>query len=195
MSFKTGANSIIDDNLSILSNDVYDASERRLVQLYERAQLILRDESIIFGENHAEDFPALFKYTELPNDIPAQSTNYIAAQRTNQILLDKLTVCKIVSEGYNKRVPLIDRLIKCETFSPSPNIAYFRNVYADAAFRAFSAYLENPTVTYVSDFNAVCEDVYYGRSDMCLLPLDNSRDSKLVSFYKLIEKYELFPIF
>ena len=37
--------------------------------------------------------------------------------------------------------------------------------------------------------------MYYERADMCLLPLDSSRDSKLVSFYKLIEKYDLSPVY
>ena len=50
---------------------------------------------------------------------------------------------------------------------------------------------EEPTVTYAADFTAVCEEVYYGRADMCILPLDSSRDAKLISFYRLIGKYEL----
>ena len=37
----------------------------------------------------------------------------------------------------------------------------------------------------------MCEEVYYGRADMCILPLDSSRDAKLISFYRLIGKYEL----
>ena len=195
MSAMKGTNGIITDNLSILANDGFGVSERRLVWLYERARLVLRDEALIFGENRAEDFPALFGSADIPEDIPDESRSYIFAKQSEQLLLDKLTVCRLAAREYDRPRPLLDRLLNVEPYRKNARIAYFRNVYADAAFRAFGEYLDNPTVVYHSDFNTVCEEVYYSRADMCLLPLDSSRDSKLVSFYKLMEKYELFPVY
>jgi len=195
MSAANNTGAIIEENLSILSDDSCNVSEKRLLQLKERALAILRSDDVLFSDDRTEEFPALFPEANISKDVPEEAHSYIKAQAKEQTLLDKLTVCKLVAEAYSKRPPLLERLLKCEKYSPSAKIAYFRNVYADAAFRAFSEHLGTPTVTYTSDFNSVCEEVYYGRSDMCLLPLDNSRDSKLVSFYKLIEKYELFPIY
>ncbi len=195
MNSMKGTNGIIGDNLSLLETDSYGVSERRLVWLYERAKLVLRDDSLIFGENRAEDFPALFEKTSVPEEIPTEARGYLYAKQCEQELIDKLTVCRLTVKLYEKSPELLERLLRCEPYRKNASIAYFRNVYADAAFRAFSKYLGEPTVAYHSDFNTVCEEVYYGRADMCLLPLDSSRDSKLVSFYKLIEKYELFPVY
>ena len=195
MSAINGTNGIITDNLSLLTNDGFGVSERRLVWLYERSKLLLRDESLMFGENRSEDFPALFDSAPIPEDIPNESRNYILAKQSEQALLDKLTVCILAAKEYIRPRPLLERLLHAAPYRRNGKIAYFRNVYADAAFRAFGEYLENPTVSYHSDFNTVCEETYYGRASMCLLPLDSSRDSKLVSFYKLMEKYELFPVY
>jgi len=195
MSAMKGTNGIITDNLSVLAEDSFGVSERRLVWLFERARLALRDDNLLFGENRSEDFPALFVDEAPTEDIPSESRSYIFAKGREEALLDKLTVCKLAAREYQGSRPLLERLLAAEPYRKNARIAYFRNVYADAAFRAFSEHLEAPSVAYHSDFSTVCEAVYYGRADMCLLPLDSSRDSKLVSFYKLIEKYELFPVY
>ena len=70
-------------------------------------------------------------------------------------------------------------------------VAYLRNAYADRAFRRFCEQLGELSVVYCTDFESVCEEVYYGRADMCILPLDSSRDAKLIGFVRLVDKYEL----
>ena len=44
---------------------------------------------------------------------------------------------------------------------------------------------------YADSFSAVCEQVFDGQCEYCILPLENTQDGKLVRFYGLIEKYEL----
>lgn len=70
-------------------------------------------------------------------------------------------------------------------------ISYLRNSYADAAYAAFSSVLTTPSVTYCRDFTGVCEDVYYGRTKYCILPIENTADGTLPGFRRLIAKYEL----
>lgn len=195
MSQASNANGMIGENLTLLNIDRRSADERRLVQLYERAQLLLRDDALIFGDNRTEEFAALFSEPEEVGTLLDGARGYIAVKDQTEAVFDKLTVCKFAAQELEKRGDLLERLVNREPLGTAVNIAYFRNAYADAAFRVFSRVLDNPTVTYASDFTAVCEEVYYERSDMCLLPLDSSRDSKLVSFYKLIEKYELAPVY
>lgn len=71
------------------------------------------------------------------------------------------------------------------------NIAYVRSAMTDKAFAAFSANDASMSASYGADFRSVCEDVYYERSDACILPLESSQDGLLMSFMKLILKYEL----
>ncbi len=71
------------------------------------------------------------------------------------------------------------------------SIAYMQNSYSDAAYRKFSARFEKASAIYFPGFREVCEDVYYGRSTHAIIPVYTSKDGQLLSFRKLITKYEL----
>ena len=70
-------------------------------------------------------------------------------------------------------------------------ISYVKNNHSEAAFIRFSKLFENPKVTYRTSFEEICEDVYNSASDYCILPIENSTGGKLLSFYSLIDKYDL----
>ncbi|MBO5898823.1 MAG: hypothetical protein J6R04_07420 [Clostridia bacterium] len=70
-------------------------------------------------------------------------------------------------------------------------IIYQHNIYADEAFLLFSRVLPSARASYADSFSGVCEQVFDGRCEYCILPLENTQDGKLVRFYGLIEKYEL----
>ena len=196
MNHNSKAFSVIGENLDLLSEDSASASERRLVQLKELALQLVRDTSVIFGENKTRDFSSLFESTEIPDSITDESKDYLELTKNNQSYTDKLTVCTYLNNELERLgISPINKLLQSKQHPSTVKIAYFRNAYADAAFRTFSEMFESPSVSYASDFTAVCEEVYYGRADMCMLPLDSSRDAKLISFYRLIDKYELNPIY
>lgn len=187
---------VITDNMALLHSEQCSAAERRLVQLRELALKAVRDSSVIFGENRVADFASLFDGASPIEDASEEAYSYLTTQKASTDFADKLTVCSIIAKEFSKRgLSLLDKLLDFKPYAKKVKIAYFKNAYADAAFRQFSEVLDNPSVTYASDFNAVCEEVYHGRADMCILPLDSSRDAKLISFYRLIDKYELSPIY
>lgn len=70
-------------------------------------------------------------------------------------------------------------------------ICYFKNIYADEAYRVFSQYVERPRAAYQSSFSAVCEDVYNGESEYGILPLENLIEGRLPAFGALINRFEL----
>ncbi len=70
-------------------------------------------------------------------------------------------------------------------------VAYQRNIFADEAYLHFSPHIQAPKATYAGSFAGVCEQVYNGLCEYCILPLENSQDGKLLRFYGLIQKYEL----
>ena len=185
---------IIGENLNLLYEENTSANERRLAWLRDLAFTLIRDDSFLSDDGRPEKFAALFGYEDRSNAADEESSGILPYFRTASFV-DKLTVCKFLAEEFDRRgAKLLDKLLGNTPYPRSPRIAYFKNAYADAAFRVFSEALEAPSVAYASDFNAVCEEVYYERADMCMLPLDSSRDAKLISFYRLIDKYELSPV-
>ena len=71
------------------------------------------------------------------------------------------------------------------------NIAYQHSIYTDEAFLHFSRVLPTARAVYSDSFSGVCEQVFNGKCEYCILPLENTQDGKLVRFYELIQKYEL----
>lgn len=192
MSQINSAASIISGNLSLLSGDSASVSERRLVQLQDLAKQLLRDPSQLFGETRVIDFEKLFTEEKIAYGAPGNFKGLLAYENKTRVFYDRVALCSFLRDEMERMsMSPIEKLIDNKPYGDSCKIAYFRNAYADAAFRIFSDVIDNPSAVYASDFSAVCEEVYYGRCDMCMLPLDSSKDAKLVSFYRLIDKYEL----
>jgi len=70
-------------------------------------------------------------------------------------------------------------------------VALLKSVYSDMAFEVFAA--EDPALypSYQTDFDSVCEDVFYNRAGACILPIRTFDDGQLASFRALIDKYDL----
>lgn len=70
-------------------------------------------------------------------------------------------------------------------------ISYQKNSYTDAAYQCFAQLLPEPRAAYTHSFPSVCEDVYNGLSEYCILPLENSAEGRLSSFSRLIAEYDM----
>ena len=81
--------------------------------------------------------------------------------------------------------------VLCTSSKSFAGIAYMQNSYSDAAYRKFSARFKKASAIYFPGFREVCEEVYYGRSTHAIIPVYTSKDGQLLSFRKLIAKYEL----
>ncbi len=193
---------VISRNLALLDREIVSAAERRLLQLSDRAALILSEDNLLTSEERVAEFCALFETSPIDETLPGDTRVYLKNLSDAALLADKLAVCRFLADRLaTDRSFVLPRILASYRYdqppaeelhlSQTPRIAYFKNAYADAAFRVFSSVLSEPTVSYAGDFSAACEEVYYGRADMCILPVDSSRDAKLVGFYRLIDKYEL----
>ena len=70
-------------------------------------------------------------------------------------------------------------------------ISYVKNRYNDLAFEHFSRSIVNAKADYALSFSECCENVFDGRCEFCILPIMNSKDGRLMSFYNLLDRYEL----
>ena len=112
----------------------------------------------------------------------------------NLSVLDKIELCRNAAADL-----MIDRELKEVLFGQdekcSPDaigkVAYMKNHYADAAFLMFSRSVSAPRSFYLTSTQAVCEEVYSGGCEYCILPIETDTDGKLMTFYSMIDKYEL----
>ncbi len=83
------------------------------------------------------------------------------------------------------------KLSPCPTDTDKISIAYMKNSYSDASFSKFSSYFKKASAVYFPGFREVCEDVYNGHCTHAMIPVYSSKDGQLLSFRKLIAKYDL----
>ena len=82
-------------------------------------------------------------------------------------------------------------LARSEKDDSPPKAAYLQNTFSDRAYRRFSEQFERMSAVYFPGFGEVCEEVYNGGCSYAILPIRNSRDGQLVSFRRLILRYDL----
>ena len=108
---------------------------------------------------------------------------------TEQICFYRSLVAK-AHDAATLAAHLLGRTEPIESFARGA-IAYQHSIYADEAFLHFSRTMPAARAVYSDNFTGVCEQVFNGLCEYCILPLENTQDGKLVRFYSLIEKYEL----
>ena len=186
---------IVLSNLFELEGDIETVVEKRLAHLSELADAILRD-----GGD-----PDIVKsiLLSIKSEGNADSGNVVEENRTaadavfsRMSLVERLTLFKEVlgSGGVNKKN--IVKYISPETDVPisedaAERIAYLKNSYNDVAYMQFSSLFSSPRAAYFTSISDVCESVYNGSCEYCILPVETSSDGKLLSFYEMILKYNL----
>lgn len=107
---------------------------------------------------------------------------------------DKISFCRaICSSHLQKDIPA---LLSIGSNDPTPagahsKISFIKNKYNDLAFERFSTFISNAKADYATSFKESCENVTNGFCEFCILPITSSEDGRLMSFYSLLDRYEL----
>lgn len=162
--------SIFKDNIKLVRRK-NESARVILNSTYRDAAILFREENPLPAE--CEDAVRLF-YEINGNNVEANSSREFAH------------FCReFVSEN-----PI--KFLEAEDDDDSvPKIAYLQNTFSDKAYSRFSQNFSFIKAIYFPEFREVCEEVYYGRCSHALIPVYNSRDGMLMSFYRLILKYDL----
>ncbi len=142
-----------------------------------------------FYEHYPIEFPSVDELA-LPQHQAAVTHMYRQMSTAEQICFYRA----LISDPNMDCNALLSRLLPhedpIEAFARG-TIVYQHNIYADEAFLHFSRVLPTAKACYSDSFTGVCEQVFDGQCEYCILPLENTKDGKLVPFYDLMKKYEL----
>lgn len=195
------------DSIEIINRNIIDLN-RIQAGLQECRLAHVRDRAVYLYENCGIDddfttdsFRKLYKEITDSNNLRRLFLNE-AIPENRKVLSDvyseisndeRIYLCRVIIELCTSKGgrSIMSYLINTDNIVHSNRIACLRNSYTDTAYDIFCRELKDPTVVYSTDFNNVCEDVYYSRAGLCILPIQNSTDGNLVSFRKLINKYDL----
>ena len=158
---KTNEISVLRDNLKWLMHDSEASADIRSGIAKQIAQAIKGKYSLPTPED------AFSLYRSVCDGVAGDS---LFAEVCRQ-----LKPCDISTQGY------------CEP----KNVTYFRTPMTDRAYKCFANQFPSLRAVYSTDFKSACEDVYYDRSDACILPLESSEDGLITSFRRMLTRYEL----
>ena len=185
-------------NLDILGARQDLVSESVLAVLSELRDAILRDaegdpdtvDSILLSlqgvSEDGEDAPSPHAPSASVSPVNREAVAKLSARSG---LYARLLLYAMIEERMAEGTPPMER-------SPLPQsvrgrIAYMPAAFADKAYLALSAGVENPRAAAVAGFVDACEEVRSGLCEFCILPLENSQNGKLTAFTRLMLRYNL----
>lgn len=186
---------IVLQNLKEIEGELYRLIEKRMAHLKELSNAVISDggeldiiKSILLSLK-SDSFDDYFDESYKKNK---NNAFYIYSSLS---FSERMTIC----ENVCKMLLTKDNFAK-EIFAPycsgavsntaSERIAYVKNSFTDSVYMQFASMFTSPRVAYFANINDVCESVYNGSCEYCILPVETSSDGKLLSFYSVIMKYE-----
>ena len=128
-----------------------------------------------------------------------ENPKMISAYFDSISIVEKLQICKLLFIDSKISKKLVQTLLRsAEGEQPNDHfesshgcIAYMKNNYTESAFLRFSKVIHNAKSINFHSFEAVCEEVYSGKCEFCILPLESSTEGRLNTFYSMIDRFEL----
>ncbi len=162
-------NRIISGNIAELLEKKQSCDERLFVHCREK-MLLLKGSPI-------EDLPHLFQL--LTKDMSENERRLCAGILADELLDNgSLQMLSGIREGKKKNV----------------TVAMLDNGASVEALSELKSVFESCKTEIYFDFDSACRAVHDYRTDMCILPLENSSDGRLSGFYNMAVKYELFTV-
>ncbi|MBR3893568.1 MAG: hypothetical protein IKJ35_00310 [Clostridia bacterium] len=183
----------------VISVNLRETAERMsLMREQEMAHLCEQAAQIVTDGSHSSDFiaslrdhrPPQFSFDALP-----QNAEMLQKATEVQSVWQSIVLCREIRRRLESENALHPTLFFPEPDTPSEmargRVIYQRNSYADSAYLLFARQIPSARALYTHSFSGVCEEVYRGNCEFCILPLENSTEGLLNSFARLIDRYEL----
>lgn len=168
----------LEEKVEILKKNIQILSARENITRQQK-NLALKD----MAETVCMDPNCLKKLNEILSD-----------SKLNLSYEDKISFCRNICNSNLQKD--IHSLLFIGSNEPTPagahsKISFIKNKYNDLAFERFSRFVSHAKADYATSFKESCENVTDGLCEYCILPITSSTDGRLMSFYSLIDRYDL----
>ena len=187
-------NDSLDRDVATSKANINDLDKKQLSLFEIRNVLVSELSDVICRDTDGSFDDLLSRYESIFDSAENQADRSIEKYLDSLSTLDKINFCRAISSSKRISQEILKIMLgEDEKISPDAKgrVAYMKNHYTDAAYLAFSKAISSPRSYYSTSFQSVCEEVYTGACEYCILPIESSLDGKLMSFYSMIDKYEL----
>jgi hypothetical protein len=207
----TETEAVITQNFEYIFRAEASVLERKFAHLKELAGIISRALKARFGcGDIMEAVSSSYDAADIFSDIRGEAQNFSdifgeanasvsEALSKNSAKMDELYICKCIAE-YDGGEYDNQNIIKWLSEGDEPfdalrygdrKVAFVRGNGSARAFERFAKYVPGVLAEYEEDFRGALESVANGEATFAIIPIENSFDGRLNSFYRLMEKYAL----
>ena len=162
----------------ILTQNLHEFSKKQNIAAQQRA-LTVSELARLYCEQYKDSVIVLDALNEAISDFSVNDEIIFLSELCRSELADKI------------RDALFIGSTEPTSAGSHSKISYLKNKYNDIAFEHFSHSVANAKPDYASSFAECCENVFDERCEYCILPIMNSTDGRLMSFYNLLDRYDL----
>lgn len=170
-----------------MRDDLLEALQKNIVFIQEKSALVASLTNGLYS-GLAREYRQQEPFPPMPDEVVQLYESVHPQMNSVQASPDFARFCYAFSHAYGGT---LSDFTDTGTEQVTTSVAYMQNTFSDKAYRAFSSRFERISASYYPGFREVCEEVYNGRCRFAMLPVFSSRDGQLVSFRKLISKYDL----
>jgi len=187
---KTSDRDILFSSIAANDSELSAILKKRRLYLRDIARLAVKEDRLdspsSLNEIESETFRS---YRERFDTRSPEAADADRFQQAGAMLADAVSIASLTTHMAKemKLAPL-----SSPNTAESSRICYFRNIYSDSAYLEFAKRLNNASAHYTGDLTSACEEVYYGKADYCILPVESRSDGLMTRFIGLIQKYELY---
>ncbi len=205
------AEAVIARNLEYIFRAEASVCERKFAHLKELADIISRSlkarldcgdimDAVSFSYDAADIFSDMRGEGQNFSGIFGEANASVSrALAENSAKMDELYICKCIAEydgGEYEKQNIIKWLSEGDEPSETlrqgdRKVAFVRGNGSGRAFERFAKYVPGVLAEYEEDFRRALESVANGEATFAIIPIENSFDGRLNSFYRLMEKYAL----
>ena len=163
--------------------------------IFKKNLSLAESKAVLWQKLRMHQFTEALTYNQ-PDESPGEIGAYYCslcglAETTENLCTTEFAMfCHQLTKQYGVNLSQLTEAPE-EPYTVNCNTAYMQNSYSDKAYGLFSKKIPGMTAEYYPGFAEACEEVYDNQCKYVILPLYTSTDGRLISFQKLIAKYDL----
>lgn len=165
------------------------------IDIIQNNLTLSEEKSALWQKLRMHQFTEALQYSK-PKGSPSEIGTYycslcgISETTENLCTVEFARFCRQITELYGVNLSELTDDPE-EPYIANRKTAYMQNSFSDKAYGLFSEQIQGMTAEYYPGFSEACEEVYDNQCKYVILPIYTSTDGRLISFQKLIAKYDL----
>ncbi len=170
-------------------------AQQNLALLSEESTIVEEEKQLLLYEFYHAHLDKAASFSTAAKQLLSHYYGRKAAERGkklphSEVAKEKALLAKLLAEHYTEADISNSIEYSCPAES-SGRIAYWpSNHFSTQAFQRFTSLFDSVDTISAENFNEICEFISGDKCEFGIIPIENSTDGRLSSFYRMLDRYE-----